>query len=111
MWWGFWGLAVAGTLAALVVSVDLAGLVQANLINDLARVAFFPIVAFFIGQLHRRLLSGQRALRLSEENYRLLIENSLAGVLVYREDTILFANRRCAGLLGYSADGLAGRNV
>ncbi len=95
MWWGFWGLAVAGALAALVVSVDLAGLVQANLVNDLARVAFFPIVAFFIGQLRRRLL----------------IENSLASVLVYREDTILFANRRCAGLLGYSADGLAGRNV
>ena len=111
MWWGFWGLAVAGALAALVVSVDLTGLVPANLGSDLARVAFFPIVAFFIGQLRRRMLSGQRALRLSEENYRLLIENSLAGVLVYRGDTILFANRRCAGLLGYPPGELAGRNV
>jgi PAS domain S-box-containing protein len=111
MWWGFWGLAVAGALAALVVSADLTGLVPANLASDLARVAFFPIVAFFIGQLRRRLLSGQQALRLSEENYRLLIENSLAAVLVYRGDTILFANRRCAGLLGYSPGELAGRNV
>jgi PAS domain S-box-containing protein len=111
MWWGFWGLAVAGALAAMVVSSDLTGLVSANLASDLARVAFFPIVAFFIGQLRRRLLSGQRALRLSEENYRLLIENSLTGVLVYREETILFANTRCAGLLGYSPSSLAGRNV
>jgi PAS domain S-box-containing protein len=111
MWWGFWGLAVAGVLAALVVSIDLASMATAHLSSDLARVAFFPIVAFFIGYLRRRLIAGQQALRQSEENYRLLIENSLAGVIVYRNDTILFANRRCADLLGCTPESLAGRNV
>jgi PAS domain S-box-containing protein len=111
MWWGFWGLAVAGALAALVVLFDLSSLAAANLSNDLARVAFFPIVAFFIGYLRGRLTAGQQALRQSEENYRLLIENSLAGVFVYRDHTILFANRRCADLLGCTPESLIGRSV
>jgi PAS domain S-box-containing protein len=111
MWWGFWGMAVAGALAALVLCFDLSGLVPAHLGNDLARVVFYPIVAFFIGYLRRRLTAGQQALRLSEENYRLLIENSLAGVLVYRGEAILFANRRFAVLLGWTPEVLDGRNV
>ena len=111
MWWGFWGLAAAGGLAALVVCFNLSGLAPGHLVSDVSRVAFFPLVAFFIGLLRRRLTEGQAELRRSEQNYRLLIETSLSGTLVYRGDRILFANERLCRLLACPADGLAGAEV
>jgi PAS domain S-box-containing protein len=116
MWWGFRGLAVAGLLAALVLSFNLFGVPApaarlGQLGSDLARVAFFPVVAFFIGLLRRRLTSGQEALRQSEESYRRLLEQSLSGVCVFRGDAILYANERLCRLLGYAAAELAGASV
>jgi C4-dicarboxylate-specific signal transduction histidine kinase len=86
MWWGFRGLAVAGLLAVLVLSFSLAGLPPGHLGSDLARVAFFPVVAFFIAVLRRRLTAGQAELRQSEESYRLLgyPPEGLEGASVWR---------------------------
>ena len=131
MWWGFRGLAVAGLLAALVLSFNLpwlsaiagqraaitgngralTGFPTGQLANDAARVAFFPVVAFFIGLLRRRLTAGQEALRQSEEGYRRLLEQSLSGICVFRGEAILYANQRLDSLLGYPAEGLAGASV
>ena len=111
MWWGFRGLAVAGLLAVLVLSFSLAGLPPGYLGSDLARVAFFPVVAFFIAVLRRRLTAGQAALRQSEESYRLLIEQSLTGICVFRGDSILYVNDRLCRLLGYPPEGLEGASV
>jgi PAS domain S-box-containing protein len=131
MWWGFRGLAVAGLLAALVLSFNLpwlstiaghraaiagngralTGFPAGQLANDAARVAFFPVGAFFIGLLRRRLTAGQEALRQSEEGYRRLLEQSLSGICVFHGEAILYANQRLGGLLGYPPEGLAGASV
>jgi len=118
MWWGFRGLAVAGLLAALVLSFNLTGISAfaggsgtGHLASDAARVAFFPVVAFFIGLLRRRLTAGQRALRQSEESYRRLLEQSLSGICVFRGDAILYVNERLCRLLDYAPAGLVGASV
>ncbi len=117
MWWGFRGLLVAALLAVLVLSFNLSAIPAAEaprigqLGSDLARVAFFPVVAFFIGLLRRRLTSGQEALRQSEESYRRLLEQSLSGICVFRGDAILYVNERLCRLLGYAPGDLAGASV
>ena len=124
MWWGFRGVAVAFLLAALVLSFNLPGLTAApgsraaiagiaagQLVKDAARVAFFPVVAFFIGLLRRRLTSGQEALRQSEESYRRMLEQSLSGICVFRGDCILYVNQRLCRLLDYAPEGLVGASV
>jgi PAS domain S-box-containing protein len=111
MWWGFGGLAVAGVLAAVVLSFNLAGLSPGHLASDATRVAFFPLVAFFIGLLRRRLTAGQEALRRSEESHRRLLEQSLSGICVFRGDSILYVNERLCHLLGYPPAGLLGASV
>ena len=123
MWWGFRGLAVAGLLATMVLSFNLfglppagsqlavAGLAAGPLARDAARVFFFPTVAFFIALLRRRLLAGQEAVRQSEESYRRLLEESLSGICVFRGESILYANQRLCGLLGYAPAQLEGASV
>ena len=59
----------------------------------------------------RRLSSGQAALERSEEGYRLLLEQSLSGVCVYRDEAILYVNERLCRLLGWPASGLVGTGV
>ena len=70
MWWGFWGLVVSAGLAALVLFFHLAGLAAGGFWNDMARIAFFPLVAFFIGYLRQRLMAGQEALLKVERKER-----------------------------------------
>jgi PAS domain S-box-containing protein len=111
MWWGFRGLAVAFALALLVLLFNLLGPSPGHLAGDAARVAFFPLVSFFIGLLRRRLTAGQDALRQSEENYRLLIEESLTGVCVHRGQSILYVNGRLCRLLGRAPESLPGTGV
>ncbi len=117
MWWGFRGLMVAGLLGAMVLSFDLFGLSAAAtptggaLLRDAARAVFFLAVGFFIALLRRRLTSGQQALRQSEESYRRLLEQSLSGICVFRGESILYANQRLCGLLGYAPADLEGASV
>jgi PAS domain S-box-containing protein len=44
----------------------------------------------------------EAALRESEERYRTLVENSLAGIYIRRGDKVLFVNRAFSRLFGYS---------
>ncbi|MDA0261385.1 MAG: PAS domain S-box protein, partial [Proteobacteria bacterium] len=46
----------------------------------------------------------ERALRESEDRYRLLVDRSLAGTLVTRGAETLFASRRLAEIFGYDID-------
>jgi PAS domain S-box-containing protein len=60
------------------------------------------------GRLARR--AAERALRDSEERYRLIIETTNEGVwLLDRSSRTAFVNRRVTSLLGYSAPELAGQ--
>ena len=99
MWWGRKGLVVAGVVACLPVGFHLLGVANATWWSDVARVLFFLAVAAAVSELSEKVKAGQRALEMSEKKYRLIVEKSLAGMLVYRQDKILFANRRLGEML------------
>ncbi|MBI4830576.1 MAG: PAS domain S-box protein [Candidatus Lindowbacteria bacterium] len=48
----------------------------------------------------------EQSLRESEQRYRLLVENSLAGIYIRQGDKITFANKRFLDLLGYTQEDL-----
>jgi PAS domain S-box-containing protein len=109
MWWGKKGILVSGLMSVLVLSFHLFGYGAATLFNDAARMAFFVAVAFFVGMLREKVSRAQQALLVSEEKYRGLIDKSIAGIFVYRDDAILFANSRMGEILGYGDGELIGR--
>ncbi len=49
---------------------------------------------------------AEKALRESEEKYRSLVEGSIQGVLVLQDFRIVYANRRCEEITGYSVEEL-----
>ena len=102
MWWGRRGIVVAVVLAVVVGSFHLLGIAIGSVWGDLARVLFFVLVAVFVSYLREKVASGQEALRSSEEKYRMLIEESLSGILVYRGESIVFANERLGRVLPVS---------
>ncbi|MFH1113430.1 MAG: PAS domain S-box protein [Pseudomonadota bacterium] len=53
--------------------------------------------------------SAEKALRESEERYRLLAENSLTGIYIHQDGRFEYVNNRLAEMLGYTAEELIGR--
>jgi histidine kinase len=111
MWWGRKGVLVAGLLAAALLLFHLFGIAGGELWTDVARGSLFVIVALLVGTLSEKVIAAQNALAISENKYRLLIEKSLTGIFVYRNDLILFANPRFSGMLGYTPDEMIGRSI
>jgi len=111
MWWGRRGVVAAGLVACLPVCFHLLGLAKAPLWSDAARIFFFMAVAIAVGELSEKVKAGQRALRVSGEKHRLIVEKSLAGIFVYRGDEILFANSRIGAMLGHPPEDMLGMSV
>jgi len=57
--------------------------------------------AAWILSLYKRLAHLRRTRRATEAKYRQLMEKSLAGIFIYRDDTILYANAKFKEILGY----------
>ena len=73
----------------------------------------FNAMAGQLGQLFHNLAEevtahqiARQNLQDSEENYRLLVENSLQSILIFQEGQIMFANPAAVNLLGYTTDEL-----
>jgi two-component system NtrC family sensor kinase len=111
IWWGRRAALLVIPLAVTLLSFRVLGMAEGPLWSDLARVGFFGAVAFVIGGLTERVWAGQRAVRQSEEKYRLLIEGSLAGVFVCSDDRILFVNSRLARMLDCRAEQMVGMSI
>jgi PAS domain S-box-containing protein len=56
----------------------------------------------------RELEKTEASLRISKENYRVLVENSLTGIYVSQQDRIVFANSEFARIHGYRLDEIIG---
>ena len=108
VWWGRRAILVALLFAAVTFSFHIFDIGGWKLWEDVLRVFFFILVAFFIGELSEKVNAGQKALRISEEKHRTLIEKTLAGIFVHRNDEILFVNSRFAEMLGYSPQFMIG---
>jgi PAS domain S-box-containing protein len=50
-------------------------------------------------------------LPISIENYRIIVDKALAGLMVYRNERIVFVNARVTDLLGYTKDQVLGRVI
>ena len=48
-------------------------------------------------------------LRESEEKYRSVVENSLAGIFVHRRGRMIYVNQRCAEMTGYPVEEMVGQ--
>lgn len=74
-------------------------------------IEFLEHTAMLIGEaIHR--FDIESKLRVSEQQYRLLVELSPDGIGIEREGKIVFTNTMAANLLGYSCpDELIGRNI
>lgn len=110
-WWGRKGIAVAGVLAAMTLALHLLDTEGRAVWPDVARAMLFLVVSLAVGSVCEKAIQAQKALRTSEEKHRHLIEQSLSGTLVYRDNTILFTNSRFAEMLGYSIGDMPGRPV
>ena len=113
MWWGRRAVWVALIPGVAIGLLHLAGLTSAPAWSDAVRAFFFAGVALTVGWLSERVSAGHEALRGSEQNLRNLIDHSLTGVLVYRDERLVFCNGRLAQMLGYPGDreALVGRAV
>ncbi|MEW6504638.1 MAG: transporter substrate-binding domain-containing protein [Chloroflexota bacterium] len=61
--------------------------------------------------LSRQVEKRTRELKLSEEKYRLLVENASEGVVVSCGDELVFANRAAAAITGYPVEELIGIKI
>jgi PAS domain S-box-containing protein len=59
----------------------------------------------------RKLERTEASLRISQENYRTLVENSLTGIYVSQDDIIVLANAEFARIHGYALDDIIGMNA
>lgn len=111
MCWGRRGLFVLPVLVAIITSYHLLGIATCPLWHDLIRIAFFIIVALWICSLRQQVVKRQNMLQVSEKKYTMLIEESLTGILVCRENRILFANRKMIDILGYPKGELMHKSI
>jgi PAS domain S-box-containing protein len=111
VWWGRRSVFVAVILATVIVLLRVFGIGIGELWSDMARGLLFFAVALCVGTLSEKVTAGQRALRVSEEKYRSLIEKSLSGILVYKDDRVVFANPRVSEMLGYDPEELIDKSI
>jgi len=73
-------------------------------------LVFVPIAfaCMWLGILQERLFTGRRTPDFAQTNHRLLIEESLIGIFVFRGAGIVFANRRFCAMIGAAPDSARG---
>ena len=113
IWWARRGLAVVPVVAAVTIIMSLAYSGSAVIWHDLGRIVFFVAVGVCVAELSARVRAREEALGESEEKYRLIVEKSLSGIVIYEleGERIRFANARAADMLGYSPRGLVGTSI
>lgn len=113
MWWGRRAVWIGLVPGAAIALFHVLGITSAPAWSDAVRAFFFVGVSLTVAWLSERVSAGHKALRLSEENLRILIENSLTGVLVYRDERLIFCNRRLEQMLLYQGDreAIIGRQI
>lgn len=111
LWWGRKGVWVAALFGVAIFVFRLFGVGIGDLGSDIARVLFYLLVASSVATLTEKVISGRKALSASEEKYRFLIEKSLAGIMVYNDNKIVFVNPRFSEMLDYPPHAIIGKSM
>lgn len=111
LWWGRKGLLLAAFLVLILLASHLVGIGPSGIGADVARAVLILVVAVCVAELSEKVMAAQKALRVSEERHRLLVEKSLAGIFIYRDERILFANAVLGQMLGYTNGELVGKSI
>ncbi|HNR35637.1 MAG TPA: PAS domain S-box protein [Candidatus Hydrogenedentes bacterium] len=109
LWWGRRSLAIAGIAVGMMFVAEALGWIMLDAWSLPGHAGGYLFVAWGVGVARERVRAARAAERASEDKYRQLVEKSLAGVFVYRDDRILYANSRFKDIVGFTLDELAGR--
>jgi len=110
IWWGKRSVIVALFFSLVLILLHIFHISSAQPLNDLARGLSFILIAFVLGSMREKVMIKQKALEVSENKYKSLIDRSIAGIFVFREDKILFSNTRFEEILEYNTGELTGVN-
>jgi PAS domain S-box-containing protein len=110
-WWGRKAVLPATLLGGGLTLVQAMSHGMGGVWAGLQQAVTFLAVAVCVAWLSDRLVGAERALRAAEERYRLLIEKSLTGILVYRDDRIIFLSPRFGTMLGHRPEDVIGRSI
>jgi len=113
VWWGRRGVVVAVVLAAMTLLLHVGGLAAGLFWHDLVRAGALVAAGLCSGVLADQVLAVRCAERATEARNRLIVEKSLAGILLYRFDDYraVFANSRMGRMLGYRPEAMVGMEV
>ncbi len=111
IWWGRKAVALAFLFAASAYCMDLFSEGVEPRWAIASRLIPYLFVTWFVGALSFKARSRRKALEASEEEYELLVAKSLTGILIYRDDRIVFASPRFAQMLGCPSEAMVGRSI
>jgi histidine kinase len=109
------GLLAGRKLYAIVVLLCAASLVLEQSLGlayegpPLLGVAGALALGYLVADLRDRKHAERRARQSIEQNYWHLVEKSLAGIFLYRDERVLYANKRFRELLGYEIEEVIGK--
>jgi len=107
LWWKRKGLAVAVFFAVFLIIGHHFPIKYAVYADDYLRALMFVVIGFVVALLSERIAKNEKALRGSEEKYRLLVENATDAIFIAQDEVVKFANPKSEELTGYSAEELA----
>jgi len=111
MWWGFKAIGLAVLLTGILCALRSGDSRMVDMWRDVVMILPYGGAAVFVAWLAERLRAAGKALKMSEETYELLVAKSLTGILVYRDERIVFASPRFAAMLGYRPQDVVGRSI
>lgn len=95
IWWGRKSIIVAIILSLFLLLFQLIVTdYKHSLLSDVFSSTFFIVIATIVGVMSERIVIGRKKLYRSEENYRTIIQKSLSGIFIYKNDHIIFANEQ-----------------
>jgi histidine kinase len=107
-WW--WGRKCIRLGIAFAVVASIQTLLSGAFWIMAAPVAGYLLIGWATGTLRARLNRTKHNAIINEKKYRQLMEKSLAGIFIYREDTILYANSRFREIVGYLPEEALGKS-
>jgi len=114
IWWKRRGVIVPVFLGLFLIITDIILGIRLEISNDILRSVMFLVVFIIVSTLKEEVDKTSRNLKESEGNYRILAEQSFAGVYVVQDGVFRYINPHAASYAGYHTSeliGIRGKNL